>query len=144
MGELLRDANSRYDGERKTRLQLEGKTANISQQYVGLNQQHNILAERYRIGDQAYRELEKAYRHSQAELSHSQQNGRNLRRYLDCERGRIDQSLDTTRMLAQSLQVSLMDKSEVSEEQRQEVREEMEALKAALVKEREKHALPNA
>ena len=120
--------------------------ANLSRQYVSLNQQYNISAEYNRVGDKAYRELESTSKQLQSDLSRSQQECQDIRRFLDSERGRLDSRfdhiLDTTRMLAQSLHSSFLDKPTYSEEQRQELEAECKALKAVLAKERGLHSLP--
>ena len=145
MAGLLTQANTRYDGERKARLHSDEKLTNMNRQYVSLNQQFNILREHNKLGDQSYRELDKSCKKLQNDLSLSQQECQNMKKQLESERERlncrVDNVLETMRMLAQSLPSSSQDKAGYSEEEKQELKRECEDLKAVLTKEREMYSL---
>ena len=140
----LRDANYRYELERDAHLQLRERFDNLTKAYVALNQQHNLVVEQSRNGHAAYRELESKYRKSQDDLNRARRDYQHLNQFLGQERGRLDARLDcvlqTAGVLTQSLCSFLVDRPpDCSAEDKQVLKGECEALKAALAKQREMH-----
>ena len=142
----LRDLNYRYSVERGAHLQLKQRFDTLSKAYVALNQQHNLLVEQNRNGAASYRELESKYRKSQDDLSRARLDYEHLNQFLGQERGRLEARVDcvlqTAGVLTQSLCSFLVDHPpNYSAEQKQDLKGECEALRAALAKQREMHTL---